>query len=201
MKKVVFFLLVAVLCAHGAWSGANLAIDESLRMAVQARRWVYAKTHSVEVVEKVVTIEAEPDYGDGVSGLVAKHAKRNGVPVALAKSVALQEGGGNGHNMQINCDNRYWAKSHRIENCALGMMQIIPIFNDDVDPLSIIGEENLERNIEMGVKRLRSDFDRSKGKDITARWYQALIYYYGAEQDGYQKSVMARIQRLAIEEG
>lgn len=149
----------------------------------------------------IVTIEKEPEYCDGVCGVLTKHAKAEGVPVAVAKAVAMQEGGQHISNMQVNCSNRYWAKQHTLANCALGMMQLIPAFNDIDDPLSIIGPENLERNIQLGVRRLKQDFNASKGATTQARWYNAFIKYYGANQDGYPDKVMALVTKFAVEEG
>lgn len=149
----------------------------------------------------VVVQQMEPEYCDGVCGLLTKHAKAEYVPVAVAKAVAMQEGGHNFTNLQVNCSNRYWAKKHTLDNCALGMMQLIPAFNDIEDPLSILGPENLERNIQLGVRRLRQDFDASKGATTQARWYNAFIKYYGANQDGYPDKVMALVTKFAVEEG
>lgn len=149
----------------------------------------------------VIVQQVEPEYCDGVCGLLTKHAKVEAVPVAVAKAVAMQEGGQHISNMQVNCQNRYWAKERTLKNCALGMMQLIPAFNDIDDPLSILGPDNLERNIQLGVKRLKQDFNASKGATVQARWYNAFIRYYGADQDGYPAKVMALVTKFAVEEG
>ena len=148
--------------------------------------------------ERIVEIESSCK-GDSVRDVICRAAKAARVPVALSHAVAMVEGGGNAENMQINCTNKMWAKSHRLEDCALGLYQIIPSQNGIKDPLSIIGPDNLRRNISEGNKILRSHFERGTGKDISAKWYQALIRYYGAEQDKYQQRVMAMASRLALE--
>lgn len=166
---------------------------------------VKALARAAEVVTIRREVRIEPEYSEGVKGLVAKYSDLHKVPRALALSVAVQEGSAQAHNEQVNCSNRHWRKQPTIRYCALGMMQMIPAFNKIDNPLEIIGAENLERNIDLGIARLRADYDRAKGaiksKREADRWYQALIYYYGDEADGYQQKVMARLSSMALENG
>lgn len=208
MKKVIkwfsLFLAMVFLGAFLVFSvmvGGRALYGYACARLEQLNEDVHSYFTSERIIERVKTVELEPAYGGGLEGTIKRYANKHRVPVAIAFSVAVQEGGLRENNLQINCPAKFAARADRHRYCAYGLFQLIPAFNEIQDPRSIWGPENLEANIDEGCKRLRKDYDLSKGKSERDRWYGALVRYYGAEQDNYQRDVLARAVEMALRYG
>lgn len=160
----------------------------------------------------VVVQQVEPEYGDGVRGIVVKYAKKHKVPVALALAIAGQESALDTSNMSLNIAPKYITKGknykagpERWKYTAWGVMQILPAYTMKIcgysDFTEIYGEENLERNIECGMMRLRHDFELYKNGSEAERWKSTVVDYFGADVDGYKGSVLAKAYEFALEVG
>lgn len=208
--KIIFcclLILFAVVGVKAAIILTPLLVDSTLSWASDQYNALFVTT---KIEKEFIKVEKEPDWGPGLSGKVGKAAARHGIPAAIMKGVIKAESNFDESNMAIAIADKwqtsgksYKGPAERWKYAAYGLCQLLPAYTMDLcqysSPEAIWGPAAIDSHLDCCAKRLKQDYEQAKGVNARARWAHALVFFYGAQADGYQEKVLNYAFNFALE--